>query len=378
MANKKMETLYPYVHGKNSMALMQQRLGHVNVPIYPGTTVEGSADLAKRLQSMGGYPQQNRMIRDKRNTLDNATKYSYQGAWVKRVYYDFEPLMEGVREASPVRALVNPNKLKPDYDDKVISVGFEHGFQPGDVFEWCNTKSHWLIYLQDLTELAYFRGDCRKCQYQIPYIDKNGEKKTTYIALRGPVETRIESISKLGLSVDIPNRSVHFYVSKNPDTMEQFKRYSKFYLNGTEEDSICWRVEATDSFSTPGILEVTAVEYYANKDEDDIENGLVGALIVEPDDPNTELDPESTITGETFIKPKKEYIYYVKDALYGHWYISDTSLPVSMKEFIDDEGHTAIRLKWLSTYSGTFNIWYGDEDGPLLDYQKTIIVESLF
>jgi hypothetical protein len=44
---------------------------------------------------------------------------------------------------------------------------------------------------------------------------------------------------------------------------------------------VCWRVEALDWISTPGILEIAAVEYYANKDEDDIENGIVGALIVD-------------------------------------------------------------------------------------------------
>jgi hypothetical protein len=43
---------------------------------------------------------------------------------------------------------------------------------------------------------------------------------------------------------------------------------------------VCWRVEATDSISVPGILEITAVEYYANETEDDIENGVVGGLIV--------------------------------------------------------------------------------------------------
>jgi hypothetical protein len=55
--------------------------------------------------------------------------------------------MDGVKEAPPVRALINPDKLKDDYDEKIVSVGFEHGFQVGDVFEWCNTKSYWLIYL---------------------------------------------------------------------------------------------------------------------------------------------------------------------------------------------------------------------------------------
>jgi hypothetical protein len=50
------------------------------------------------------------------------------------------------------------------------------------------------------------------------------------------------------------------------------------------EEQVCWRVEAIDSFSTPGILEVTAVEYYANLTEDDIENGIVGALKTKPID----------------------------------------------------------------------------------------------
>jgi hypothetical protein len=33
-------------------------------------------------------------------------------------------------------------------------------------------------------------------------------------------------------------------------------------------------------------LEVAAVEYYANTTEDDIENGIVGGLIVKPTSPN--------------------------------------------------------------------------------------------
>ena len=55
--------------------------------------------------------------------------------------------MEGEREHPPVRALINANKLKQDYDDKIISIGFEHNFKAGDVFEWVNTDTKWLIYL---------------------------------------------------------------------------------------------------------------------------------------------------------------------------------------------------------------------------------------
>ena len=216
MDNNKLglENLYPYFKGKNStLRLMNTRIGNLNLPDYKPDTVQGAIELSNRLASNGGFSQQDRMIRQKRNTLDKATLYSYQGALVKKQSYDFQPLMEGVREADPVRALINPNKLKQDYDDKIISIGFEHDFKTGDVFEWCNTGTYWLIYLQDLTELAYFRGDIRKCSYEIEWDDESGNRQRTYIALRGPVETKIDYIQKHGISVDNPNYSLNILMS---------------------------------------------------------------------------------------------------------------------------------------------------------------------
>lgn len=379
--NREMEELYPYFKGKNSnLRLMNTRMGNLDLPRYKPDTVQGAKDMARRLESKGGFPQQDRMIRDKRRSLDKATLYSYQSAWVKKQLYDFKPAMDGIREADPVRALINPNKLKMDYDDKIISVGFEHGFRTGDVFEWCNTGTYWIVYLQDLEELAYFRGDIRKCSYEIEWDDEEGKRQRTYIALRGPVETKIDYIQKHGISVDNPNYSLNILMPKTKANLKQFKRYKKFYLQDLEEgeDNVCWRVEAIDTFSTPGIIEVTAVEYYANESEDDVENGKVGSLIKKPIDPNVGTDSEFIIIGETFIKPKKEYIYYIEDALYGQWYISDTKLPVTMKAFEDENGRNAVSIKWDSTYSGQFDIWFGDDTGPLFDYKKTIVVESLF
>jgi hypothetical protein len=79
---------------------------------------------------------------------------------------------------------------------------------------------------------------------------------------------------------------------KTEETLKYFKRYSKFYLSPYIEgaDKICWRVEAIDSISMPGILEVNATEYFANKIEDDLEKGIVGALITKPIDPNENPD----------------------------------------------------------------------------------------
>ena len=379
--NYDMEELFPYFKGKNSnLRLMNTRMGNLDLPRYKPNTVQGEIDMAKRLESKGGFPQQDRMIRDKRRSLDKATLYSYQAAKVKKQLYDFKPAMEGVREADPVRALINPNKLKMDYDDKIISIGFEHGFRTGDIFEWCNTGTYWIIYLQDLEELAYFRGDIRKCSYEIEWDDEDGKRQRTYVALRGPVETKIDYIQKHGISVDNPNYSLNLLMPKTTANLKQFKRYKKFYLQDLVEgeDNTCWRIEAIDTFSTPGIIEVTAVEYYANEFEDDIDAGKVGALVKKPIDPNTGTDSEFIIVGETFIKPKKEYVYYIESSLYGHWYISNAKLPIIKEEFEDDAGRTAIRIKWDSSYSGQFDLWYGDENGPLFDYKKTIVVESLF
>ena len=137
--------------------------------------------------------------------------------------------------------------------------------------------------------------------------------------MRGPVETKINFIQKHGISVDTPNYSLHLLLPKNTATLKQFRRYNKFYLQDLVdgEEQICWRVEAIDTFSTPGIIEVNAVEYYANPTEDDLENGIVGALKTKPIDPTPLNDHGYNIIGDTFIKPAKEYIYYIDSSLYG-------------------------------------------------------------
>ena len=91
------------------------------------------------------------------------------------------------------------------------------------------------------------------------------------------------------------------------------------------------------------------------------------------------MESKNIIIGDTFIKPKKEYIYYVKDFVYGKdWYFSNNKLPIEKEIFKDEQGRNAIKIKWASSYSGQFDLWYGDENGPLDDYKKTIVVESLF
>ena len=333
---------------------MKGRLGvYDKRPFNPDTNpVEGVEHQSVRLRQMGGNRQQERMIKDKRRSLDHAVWNSYQAA---------EIVKTDAEDRKPVRALINPNKLKQDYDDKIISVGYEYNFTPGTVFEWLGTKTYWLVYLQDLTELAYFRGDIRKCSYEISWEDEDGLHKT-YAAIRGPVETKINFIQKHGISVDTPNHSLSILMPKNKYTMNYFKRYSKFYLNG---DDTCWRVEATDWISTPGILEVIAVEYYANETEDDIEVGIVGGLIAKDILPE---DDSEIIEGDTFIRVKKSYKYTYLGRQAAPWTV-DPKYPVVLE--YDKEDPRNITLTWTKSYSGQFDLYYGD-------CKKTIVVESLF
>ena len=304
-----------------------------------------------RLRARGGVAQQDRMIKDKRETLDRVVWYSYQGADVRKL--DSETVE---------RALINPNTVKQDYDDKTISIGYEYEYKPGTIFDWVRTGTKWLIYLQDLTELAYFKGDIRKCSYQISWKDESGNKHSTYAAVTGPSEKKIDTTIKEGVSLDTPNHSLTMMLPATVEVLAYFKRYSKFYIQPLKEgDSpICWRVEATDTISMPGILEITAYEYYINEQTDNVEEGIVDAWGEEIPEPQ-----DTTIEGEIFIKPKKSYTYKYIGEEVANWSF-DNRLPIEAK--INDK---EITIKWTTTYTGQFVLQYGTQE-------KTIVVESLF
>lgn len=317
--------------------------------------VEGIVNQRVRLMRHGGVAQQERMIYDKRRSLDSALLYSYQGANISKVG----------DEQNSFRALINPNKLKMDYDDKIVSVGYEYGLQPGDVFHWLGTNTYWLIYLQDITELAYFRGNIRKCSYQVNWEDEDG-LHSSWIALRGPVETKIDYVQKHQISLDKPNYTLNILMPKTDEVLKYFKRYAKFYLQ--EDKSVCWKVTAVDTITTPGIVEFTAIESYINKDEDDLEQGLVGKLVEIDKHPNPD-EVEQEIIGPTFIKPKVSYIYTNQQNTTVQWTINPNSAPIQLE--IDPENPNKIQLIWSANYSGQFTLSNGH-------ISKTIIVESLF
>ena len=98
--------------------------------------------------------QHDRMVQDKLRSFHRSLLYSYQTTWIKK---------DGDENAEYIRALINPDKVKFDYDEKIVSIDPIHGFTSGDTFEWQGTNTHWIILKQELTEVAYFRGNVRRC-----------------------------------------------------------------------------------------------------------------------------------------------------------------------------------------------------------------------
>ena len=135
--------------------------------------------MKKRLEYAGGDAD-GRNVKGKLKSMLGALKNSYQAEWITLNEYDEE-------NKSIWRCLINPDKLKEDYDQKEISIQFESGLKEGDTFLWNRTNTHWLVYLQEYSEEAYFRASIRRCDYQ---IDINGNKYWIY--MRGPVETTIQ------------------------------------------------------------------------------------------------------------------------------------------------------------------------------------------
>lgn len=353
--------------------------------------LQGIENQAIYLEYNGGRLQQERMIYDKRRSLDRAVLYSYQAGGFRKIDAD--------SDERPVRGLMNPNKVKQDYDEKIISIGYEHGFQTGTVFEWVGTKTYWIIYLQELTELAYFRGNCRRCSYKvsIPVLDEDGNtiSKEVFASVIGPQQKNIQTTNVNGNSIDVLNNTITLWVPKTKETVAFFSRrmkndryiYDKFAIRPIEETFLDWEIyhiEDADWLSTPGAIRVTALE---------VKNAGVylddtGLYIPDTSDTANQVVEdyndyivEDLIVGETFIRPTLEYTYrYDGEIAAGEFIIGGNKAPVHVIE----KTNSHIKLKWTRTHSGQFDLIYRiTSKNPVTgvttnqDTTKVVVAESL-
>ena len=133
-------------------------------------------------------------------------------------------------------------------DDKVLSIPFEDiclnkvldnpqkrnegkepiGVKPGDVLYWTGTKTRWLVYSQYLQELAYFRGQMRKCDSEPMIIDG----KEYYYYLKGPDEKTIDWQRSKHFIFNELNYTLEIYISKDTTTTEFFHRFKFCKVRG--------------------------------------------------------------------------------------------------------------------------------------------------
>lgn len=294
--------------------------------------MSGLDRMKKRMEYDGGYTQDARNVKGKWLSFRSALGNSYQAEDI--TFND-----------QKCRCLINPDKLKEDYDQKMISIDFKYGMKNGSVFYWDRTDTYWLVYLQDYNEEAYFRASIRRCDYE---IDVDGHKYRIY--LRGPVETAIIWKQKHQIEFNELNYSILFYIEKNEETLKFFERFKVLKFDGHN-----WRVATTDKYSQDGIIEVYMEEYFDNPMED----AMVVPEIINPDPMYPHID------GPQIVRPYDTNLSYSIVGL-----TSGTFVVNSSKVKIIEQDSTSCKLEILTGKAGDFKLLYqteNEEDSVKLD-----------
>lgn len=291
-----------------------------------------------------------------------ATKHSYQAARFNR-YPEYEKEVVGV---------FNPVTVNQDYDTKMISTPFDSGYKVGDVFRWENTQTLWIIYNQNLTELAYFRGSTRRCNYMVRWVNGERELCETPISVIGPSmpdHTRMINGMMAGSFV-VPSGNLICLVTDNQKNREYFHDDQTFIILG-----ISYRVTNIDRLSMPGVIQIHATEYTTNMIEDDVEEDIRNAWNIQPIIP--EHQSEYGIEGPVSVKPyeEAEFTAIVKG---GTWFIAENReggkrLPAKFVEY--DCSQKVVHVYWDAPQRGGYTLLYELPDGTR--YERYILVESL-
>ena len=296
-----------------------------------------------RIEYRGGPDQISRMNEDKLKSLKSALLYSYQSATA---------VLPGDRD---FKCLINKNKLSVDLDEKIISIPFEDyclnkkenqqtNIKEGDVIEWKENGSHWLVYLQRLEETAYFRANMRRCRYEVT-LD-NGKKY--HVSVKGPTEQSILWMQGGGNYINKLNYSLVMYISQTEETLDYFHRFTKVKINNQP-----WEVQAVDSISTPGIIVVSLKETFTNTPKDDIETAVKDSIDIFTEDEKEEV----YISGEDEIYPYDVKEYEIKNySGGGSWEIQNFSRPGIVKIISQDENR--IKLSVTTGRTGSFELAY--------------------
>ena len=328
----------------------------------------GLENLKNRLNYYGGNQQQ-RFINDKLRGLKKALLYSYQAATA---------ILPNGKE---FRCLINPDKNKPAYDNKILSIPYEDiclnaerfgktswgmvktNVKPGDVFEWKQTHTHWLVYLQAIEEDAYFRSEIRRCDQQVKV-----DGKDYWVYIRGPVQTAIEWTQKAGIEWNTLNYSLVMYITADQNTNNFFHRFKQVKIidpryNTTKN----WQVVGVDPYYGDGILQVFLDEHYENSIEDAVA-AEKQAQKPEPDPCPHYEDLTPKIDGPVEVHQYSKAYYSIKNATGGHWYALWNGQEQDLNSTLD-----IISLNFVTGQKGTFTLIYRRQNLEDVTLDVTIV-----
>ena len=274
--------------------------------------------LNKRLQYQGGNQEQ-RFINDKLRGLKRALLYSYQAATAT------------LSDGKEFRCLINPDKNKPAYDNKILSIPYKDiclnaprigktsegeiniDIKPGDVFTWKETNTHWLVYLEYIEEDAYFRSEIRRCDQEVKIEDNS-----YWVYIRGPVETSIEWTQKAGIEWNTLNYSLVMYITADETTNNYFERFKTIkVLDPRYNKEKTWQVVGVDPYYGDGIIQVFLDEYFENS----IADAVAAEISAETGEENPVDETAAYINGPTEVQQYSKAYYEIHNAEEGHWYL---------------------------------------------------------
>ena len=333
-----------------------------------------------------------RIREDKLRSMKRALYNSYQAAIIR---FDKDD------RQFKFRCLINHDKLKVDYQDKILSIPFRqipveyegdrdiepqdrfvdtgtpgdfydsegnlvqdkdgnlrvYRVRPGDTFEWLSgndgymPNSYWIITLQYSEETAYFRGQIRKAddEIQVIPIEQDGTEGEPVIYhgwTVGPNEDQAIWNVKRGVVWNDMYYTKLLYITKDQTTTAFFNRFERVVINGQT-----WEVQGfNDNYgtssknSTGGLIRVALKETYTSTNE-----------MIE-DMKEQDQEREFEIVGPTTVQSYDVVKYYVPNGD-DQWTVA-ASAPVTVVS--QSENEIKLKVKKVNS-STTFDLEYGNQ-----------------
>ena len=347
--------------------------------------------LANSIISIITLLQDNQELSDNQNNILSKLEDQYTNLAVITDKYSaryiraLEEIVDSLTSAAPFfKALINHDKLKVDYEDKIISIPFKEApedseeqidtdFHNGTVFKWVHGNkeewtpdTYWIVYMQYSEETAYFRAEIRKAdeQIQIIIIDDEGNENTVSYRgwMTGPNETTALWNTKRGVVWNDMNYTKLLYITKDEDTLAYFQRFDKIIINGKP-----WEVQAyNENYSTSktgdfssGIIRVALKETYTSADQFVKELKEAEAAQVQAEVAYDAEHTQPRIDGPTAAHPYDILIYKAKNYQgVRDWFVSDTSL---VKVLDYNENTLKLQVIAREANSEGFQVGYGQD-----------------